>query len=190
MRLCNARCVALLLIVLNVWFSELSFGQLDRWLKWSDQWGTERAKIWKYSLDYFASLPRINQVFGGGPSGLYYYDIKHMLFHDAVLDNAHNEYLQYLICNGVCGLIAYMLLVTHAILSICFNKNNPERLSFLCAIVGYCAWSMVGISQPMTTPYFFMIIGLSLENESVFTKPYHFPQLNKRLFVKPMMPML
>ncbi len=145
----------------NTLLIDRSFGALDRFVKWNANWGTERGKIWAYCLDAYRSLPPLNKLFGGGPGYLYHYDLPHPLFPDAVLDTAHNEYLQYLLTIGAAGLTAYLaLLLSAALPALRRAAREPLALGCLVGAAAYAAQAAVNIAQPFSTPFLFVFLGI------------------------------
>lgn len=152
---------AAFLILANTLLSDRSFGSLDRFVKWNADWGTERGKIWTYSLDAYRSFSPLNKLFGGGPGCLYHYDLAHPLFSDAVLDTAHNEYLQYLLTIGAAGLISYLaLLLTAALPVLRRAAHDPLALGCLAGAAAYAMQAAVNIAQPFSTPFLFVFLGI------------------------------
>lgn len=163
--LCASAAAAVALIMLaNTVFADVSFGSLDRFIKLNGAWGTDRGGIWAQCLKAYDALPPIEKLFGGGPSCLYAYDANHRLFADAALDAAHNEYLQYLLTVGVCGLLAYAGLMVKTLADgwrALRSSANPVLFGLLLGILGYAAEALVGIAQPVSTPFLFLFLALA-----------------------------
>ena len=80
-----------------------------------------------------------------------------------VYDNAHNELLQYLVTTGLLGMVSYIGLFISSVIYI-FKRANKRVIANVCivAMVGYFAQAIINISQPITTPFFFIFMALGL----------------------------
>ena len=75
-------------------------------------------------------------------------------------DNAHNEFLQYLITQGLIGLLSYLFFVGNAVKS-GFKEGSRYQQAAALACVCYLAQSVLNISQSITTPLFFVFLALT-----------------------------
>jgi hypothetical protein len=160
MLLLAALAVILGLILINTAFKDLPLGGAERYLRWSDTWGTDRGKIWSWCARLYASFSPVQKLIGGGPGVVYYMDAQNQLFADAALDSAHNEYLHYLLSIGAAGLIAYLTVLTASLRSGIRKAADPVARGFTAALAAYAAQAVVSIAQPASTPLVFVIIGL------------------------------
>ena len=70
-----------------------------------------------------------------------------------IFDNAHNEYLQYLVTMGAVGLAAYVSLLVLAVREMIRNaKEKPYVMAIVFAVICYGAQAAVNISVPIVTP--------------------------------------
>ena len=77
-------------------------------------------------------------------------------------ENAHNEYLQYLVTTGLLGVTAYLIMIGSGVVRTLKNgMRNPAMLAVGFAVLCYAVQGFVNISQTMTTPLFFVMIGLA-----------------------------
>ncbi len=149
------------LILLNTAFRDVSLGSLDRFLKWSDSWGTDRGRIWTYCVELYRSFSPVRKLFGGGPGCLFAADQLQPVFSDAALDSAHNEYLQYLLSFGALGLAAYVCALACSVragLRAC--AREPLVCGFCAAVLACTAQAVVNIAQPVSTPLLFLFLGV------------------------------
>ena len=73
-----------------------------------------------------------------------------------IYDSAHNEYLNYLLCEGLFGLITYLgTFISALVLSFKDAKKNPLVLAAFMAVLSYMVQAVVNIAIPITTPIFF-----------------------------------
>ncbi len=152
---------SIVLILLNTAFADFPLGKAERYLRWSESWGTDRGKIWTYCVNLYASFTPAQKLFGGGSGVLFYADQTNRVFQDAALDTAHNEYLQYLLTTGVLGLGAYLATLFFSIRSgLKASTSCPAVRGLTIAAIAYAAQAVVNIAQPASTPLFFVLIGL------------------------------
>lgn len=151
----------LALVLLNTALRSLPLGSLERYLRFSESWGTDRGKIWMFVSRFYHSLPTMQKLFGAGSGALFHADAIKPLFSDASLDTAHNEYLQYLVTNGTLGLICYLAALVFAIRS-GLNKcaSLPAYRGLTVAVIAYAVQAAVNIAQPASTPLFFVLLGV------------------------------
>lgn len=159
--LAGALVCVVALVLLNTLFKDVPLGRSDRYLRWSESWGTDRGKIWTYCFNLYASFSPAQKLFGGGSGVLYYADQANRVFQDAALDTAHNEYLQYLLTTGALGLAAYLLMLLFVIRSgVRSGGRQPIVRGFVVAVIAYAAQAAVNIAQPASTPFLFLLIGI------------------------------
>ena len=110
----------------------------------------------------------MRKLFGYGQESLLsimqgrYYD-EMLMVTNKVYDNAHNELLQYLVTTGLLGMVSYIGLFISSVIYI-FKRANKRVIANVCivAMVGYFAQAIINISQPITTPFFFIFMALGL----------------------------
>ena len=87
-----------------------------------------------------------------------------------VYDNAHNEYLQYLVTTGLFGALAYVGLIVSTMVMLIrtavsvFKKEADTEGVFLAlalGISGYASQAFVNLNQSLTTPYMFLMIAMA-----------------------------
>lgn len=144
------------------------YSALGNYLIFNDSWGTDRGYIWKASMRLYRDFPLIRKLFGYGPETFGILTITKI--HDEMVaatgliyDNAHNEYLQYLITLGAVGLITYL-----SFLFLVFRNMYRRRtessymLGLLCAVVCYCAQAVVNLNLPMVAPTMWMMLSIGM----------------------------
>ena len=157
----------LALVLLNTSLRSVPLGGLERYFHFSESWGTDRGKIWTFVVSVYEKLPFAQKLFGASSGALFHADAVHPLFSDAGLDTAHNEYLQYLVTNGALGLISYLAALVFAIIA-GFKRSRLEPVyrGLTLAVLAYAVQAAVNIAQPMTTPIFFVLIGVLISRKS------------------------
>lgn len=153
--------------LLEKWFGISSDNQ---YLLFNDKWGSNRGFNWKMAVRIFSGLPLLHKIVGVGPDCFmaYSYSVPEyaQLLNDYwkpdVLTNAHNEFLNLLICIGAGGLISFLLLLgAGARRFYRIGKTHPEILMGLLAICSYAAHNFFCYQQVCCTPFLFLILGLS-----------------------------
>lgn len=138
-------------------------GSLDNYIRYSDAWGTGRGITWNRLIPvYLQDFTWLQKAFGYG------LDCTRNLLMDhyseanvALYDNAHNEYLQYLVTSGFLGFVSYCWLF----LSIQFRLwKHREHNLFGFALAGclfaHGVQAIVGLTQPFSTPLLFLLIAM------------------------------
>ena len=123
-----------------------------------DEFGTNRVYIWRNALQ---ALPK-NPVIGSGPDtfGSAFPGPAHMRYGE-YYSNAHNEYIQILICQGILGIVFYLCFHGGLILrSVGKAFRNPMLMAALAAFAGYCAQSLFNLSTPICSPMLWVLAGL------------------------------
>lgn len=136
------------------------------------KWGNYRGFIWTKCVGIYNDFHPIQKLFGYGQETVKYLTTssfrQEMLdVTGKVYDNAHNELLQYLLTIGIAGVISYVGLIVSSFVYILRapGKNIVSYIG-LAVIGGYFVQSLINISQPITTPLFFVIFSLCIGNAS------------------------
>ena len=81
--------------------------------------------------------------------------------HGSVFDNAHNEYLNYLVTIGILGAMAYITaLVSYSIRCVKRCKDNVGFLIVILVVTSYCSQALFNLATPIVTPYLFVFLGI------------------------------
>lgn len=145
-------------------------------LVFDDYWGTHRGHNWRIAFTNFTQNFNIWQkLFGYGPDT--YLVVSERTFYKEmverfgeVYDSAHNEYINYLICEGILGLISYLgIFISGIIIASRYIKKNILILAPVIAVICYMVQAIVNIAIPITTPIFFtlMYIGVAYHFENM-----------------------
>ena len=164
--------VALIVVYIVVCFvisNTIGFGKLDDYFKITSEWGTYRGRIWRFCLDAFKDFSLKEKLFGVGPEALHRITASANLFDGKSVDQAHNEYLQYLMTSGVFGLMSYLAVIVAVSVSVVRTlKGSTLAVGIFSALVSYWIQAGVNIAQPFTTPIMYIyiaIIGGKVVNE-------------------------
>lgn len=124
-------------------------------LVFSAHWGSDRGAIWLHALELYRSFSPVQKLIGSGSGCLAAYDAANRLFPDAVVDCAHNEYLQILLTSGALGLAAYVLALLAAL-----REGAKKRPAVAAAVFGCAVQAAVNIAQCATTPLLVVLLAL------------------------------
>lgn len=132
----------------------------------NDKWGSYRGYIWRRVTGLYGELPFVQKIFGHGNESIRslmddrFYD-EMLQVTGTVYDNAHNEYLQYLVTQGLLGMLSYAgVVVTAAIAGVKKIKKSPYILGLLLAVVSYGVQAIFNVNQCITTPYMFLMTAM------------------------------
>lgn len=139
------------------------------YLKWSDNWGNGRGRTWAFSWQMFMDMDFGHKLFGVGPDGYapyaysFYQDRLVQLWGDRTLTNAHNEWMNAVICYGLFGAAVYIGIFVTAIKQFVKDwMSNPMMIGFVACIVSYMCHNFFCYQQVCCTPFIFIIIGCGI----------------------------
>lgn len=148
---------AVFLVLANTALGDKLPPELHEYAVLDADWGSDRGKIWKSMAEMFRQSSPLQKLIGGGTGCIESWDKNHRIFFDAVTDTAHNEYLHYLLTNGVVGLAAYLAFL-------CLSARAALKTAVgRCLLAGcgaYAVQAAVNLAQPITTPLFFVLLFL------------------------------
>lgn len=135
----------------------------------NDKWASSRGATWRIGIETYKNMPVQNKLTGIGPDcfACYAYSIDklandmHVLFGNAILTNAHNEWITILVNQGIAGLICFAGIFISAFVKF-IKKAQFNPVLYLCAtgILLYTLHNMVSFEQVMNVPFAFMILGI------------------------------
>lgn len=157
--------IPVLYLGLFFWFScidrQTNLNGMEAFLRFSEEFGSYRGYIWKVVVQEFKTLSPYQKLFGIGTDVLRPYLVEQYganMYHVtmAYYDNAHNEYLQYLITTGIFGLGTYCTFVGMQIRKAvkCADKV------LLCSVICYLIQATVNLNQVVTTPLFLILLSM------------------------------
>ncbi|NCB50823.1 MAG: O-antigen ligase domain-containing protein [Clostridia bacterium] len=139
-------------------FSQIIHGNV------SDSFGSSRILIWREALDIFRDRP----FFGGGPDtltlrtdlGFSRYVAETGITLKNHIDNAHNEYLNYLVNIGILGFLPYLLLIGCSVSVWLRHRYSPIVPALGCALICYWVQSFFGLGLCIIVPLVWIFMGL------------------------------
>lgn len=144
-----------------------------------EEWGSGRIELWRISWEAYCEMPLLNQLIGVGPDCYAHYmyavypeqmgSVLNGYWGEAVIANAHNEWINRLICTGALGYVAYVGLVIGAIILFLRKRNQNQYLLPLAAgLVMIMIHQTASFQHVMVTPFIFLVMGMGgnlIENE-------------------------
>lgn len=149
-------------------------GGLSGYLRINEKWGTNRGYIWIRSIQSFMRFDWVHKLFGSGPDTLRVildsnFGEEIASRYNVYFDSAHNEYIEWLVTLGICGLAGILTFIIGAIVRmIKCSKNKPELVIFYGAVMIYSLQAIFNIAQPLTTTtlFVFLAMGISISRVS------------------------
>ncbi len=160
--------LAILLLIIVAWAAR---GNID------GHFGNGRGIIWAISSDIFMDLTPLQKLFGIGHDCFYSYAYNNPLWAQSLLNvfdgnfltNAHCEPLTMLIERGIVGVVCYygmICMIISRLIRICDSTvdRKKEHTALVCVlpIVSYLFNSLVSFSTVTSTPYLFILLGISI----------------------------
>lgn len=129
-------------------------------LQLAEKAGSTRIKLWINGINFFIDNP----ILGYGPDSL-----KTKYLEVGInKDRPHNLLIQLATTSGIIGLLTYTIaigiILIRGVKKIKFD--NPLHLTVLFVVISYLISAMFGNSMYYTSPYFFIFLGL-LMNENI-----------------------
>lgn len=148
------------------WFG---YQNTHSYLLFDYHWGSNRGSTWMITWQAFLQMPFYQKLFGVGPDSLSEYlysvpdisDLLRSLWGNMRLTNAHNEYLNSLMCYGIVGLVSWCGVLFGGISY--FHKKakeNPFMIGFALCIMGYACHNIFCYQQVCCTPFLFILLGI------------------------------
>lgn len=151
---------------LLTWFG---YQSTHSYLLFDYHWGSNRGSTWMITGQAFLQMPFYQKLFGVGPDSVSEYlysvpdisDLLRSLWGNVRLTNAHNEYLNSLMCYGIVGLVSWCSVLVGGI-SYFYKKakENPFMIGFALCIIGYGCHNIFCYQQVCCTPFLFLILGV------------------------------
>lgn len=135
--------------------------------QWDTSYGSGRLFIWQA---VWKLVPE-RLLLGGGPDTLglrstayfQHYDSNLDMMIRSKIDNAHNEYLNVLVNQGLPALLLYLTALIAAASSWVKKADRCSAIA-ICGsgILGYCIQAFFSISSPISTPFMWLAFGLMM----------------------------
>lgn len=136
--------------------------------RFGDKWGTNRGGVWVRCMKLYAESDWRVKLFGFGPDLLKKpladaYGAEIAAYCNLSFNNAHNEYIQYLLTHGAVGLAAYLTFAVGACVSLLRRaRKSAAAACLLAGALAYLLHAVVNVNQPITTPLLFLFLSASV----------------------------
>lgn len=144
------------------------YGSIGYYLEFKDSWGTNRGYIWRKTVELYRNFNPMHKLFGYGLDTFGILTLNEINSEmrevtSQVFENAHNEYLQYLITIGITGLIAYIVFIGSALTRMYkYLETNHYIVGCIFAVVCYVTQAVVNISLPIATPMMWLLLSIGM----------------------------
>ena len=151
---------------LLTWFG---YQNTHPYLYFDYHWGSNRGSTWMICWKAFLEMPLYQKLFGAGPDslGAYLYSTPEIskllsdLWGNLKLTNAHNEYLNSLLCYGMVGVISWLAVLIGGIQYFYKKaKENSFMIAFALCIMGYACHNIFCYQQVCCTSFLFLALGI------------------------------
>ncbi len=139
------------------------------YLVWNHSWGNQRGFTWSLSMEMFMEYPLKEKLIGVGSDcyALYLYDHYQSevapVFGQSVLANAHNEWMNMLLNQGLFGLTTYLGFFIGALTRLLRgNDRNIMTTAVEACIFSYMIHNFFCYQQVMCTPLIFILAGMGV----------------------------
>ena len=139
------------------------YRRLSNYVVFDDEWGTHRGYIWRNAMECYKEFSPFKKIFGFGPDtfGIVMLGKTYGNIYGEIYDNAHNEYIHYLITVGISGLLCYiMFLGAFVVRAVRKGIENPYIMATVFAVLCYAIQAFVNLNLPIATPIMWMLLTL------------------------------
>lgn len=137
--------------------------------RWDSSFGSGRVYIWSSVMEKASN----RFFFGYGPDTMILTGIEPFQRYDetigktiiSLIDTAHNEYLNVLFHQGVFALFAFLCIIAISLTG--WVKKAPTSVPAAicgCGVLCYCIQAFFGISQVITSPFFWVLLALLVKS--------------------------
>lgn len=137
----------------------VGLGRLDKYLRLTADWGTYRGTIWRFCLRAYREFGIKDLLFGIGPECLQHLDFESAVFGNKTIDQAHNEYVQYIMTTGIFGILSYIGIIFATALTVIKKlRYSTLAVGLFAGLTAYWIQAAVNLAQPFTTPIMYLYI--------------------------------
>lgn len=142
-------------------------------LRFDAEWGNMRGGLWTAVWNGFCRTDFVRKLYGVGPDcfARYFYEVETIdigvtgQWMGAIYANAHNEWLNMLVNEGILGFVAYLGFFLSAFCRFWKNsRENRRMMAGMMAVGAYVANQFFSFGQVVSTPLIFLVIAVC-ENE-------------------------
>jgi len=128
-----------------------------------DRFGSYRAYIWRNAFEELPNHPNLALGSGASTFGEFFpAQEEAFAYYGTVYDKAHNEYLQILICQGLLGLLCFVVFLGALFVrAIPKAFKEPMLMAVLAGFMGYCVQAFLNISLPIASQMLWVMAGVA-----------------------------
>lgn len=132
--------------------------------RFEDHYASHRIFLLRHSFAAFTNHP----IIGTGPDTFRWAVAPEAhTTYNVVMDKAHNEYAQILVCQGILGLLCYLVFLGGVFIKAIPNiLKNPLIMVIAIAFTGYCVQAIFNISLPIATPMMWVLAGIMVNRQA------------------------
>lgn len=157
-----AAVMIILFFAVNFFYIGIAENGILSYLHITDEWGNGRGYVWRGSVSYYKQLPLIKKCFGIGPDRLI------SIFRSVGYDNAHNEFLQFLLTHGAIGTFFYFAWGIYSFYELVTDgKKQKYCIAVAMTTVGYALMMCFSVNTVHVTiiPLLLLCIGKRLSKK-------------------------
>lgn len=123
-----------------------------------DNIGSGRGELWRFGIQFIGEHP----ILGYGPDNLGY---RYMEINPLLLDRPHNELIQIAASLGIPALLFYLCALWSHLRAFIrsLSRLSVFELALFSGIASYLISSVFGNTMYYTTPYFYLLLGLTYQ---------------------------
>lgn len=158
--------VAYVLYDANMGGNAEKYSAISKYVVFNDSWGTGRGFAWRRSMEIYREFFTLkDKIFGYGPETFRVLMENFYLGESGsiVFDNAHNEYLHYLITIGFVGMMSYIAWLLTSVIKMAKSlKGRPEVAACMFALAAYAVQATVNLNLPVAMPITVQLLAMGL----------------------------
>lgn len=138
------------------------------YLTFNDEWGNGRGFTWSATAKIYREMNPVRKLFGVGPDCFASYSYE---FYDAyirskwgdnILQNAHNEWMNMMVNEGILGAITYLGIFLSALVRFLRNaQKSPLLVAVAACVATYVGHNIFCYQQVLCTPFIFLFMALA-----------------------------
>ena len=141
------------------------YNAIKNYVVFDAEWGTRRGYVWTCSMElYNQVLDPIHKLFGYGADTFKLLMIRHYpIENNIVFDNAHNEYIHFLLTIGLFGMVSYIALLASAVyVMVKRMAGRPEVMAVMFVVIAYATQATVNLFLPVIFPVIWQLLAMGL----------------------------
>jgi len=148
----------------------------NNYFMFDNHWGDDRGFNWKITWQMFCELSPLQKLFGIGSDCYAFYGYSHPEYAGALnsfygqsvtVTNAHNEWLNSLLCHGIVGGLLYFSVFV-LVMTKCLKQSDSRQIHPLVpavglGVLGYMTHNVFCYQQICATGPMFLLMGIAIQ---------------------------